>query len=75
MELAPCVFVLDSPATFHPLFRISLQLDSPASLGSTPDNRPTEASWGLAPVPGPRLYNRSGCTEGAMFGIRQKSQR
>lgn len=67
--------MLASTATFHPLFRIRLKHDSPVSLGSTPDNRPSEASGGLAPVPGPRLYNRSDCTEGAMFGICQKSQR
>lgn len=75
MEAAPCVFMLASTATFHPLFRIRLEHVSPVSLGSTPDNRPAEVSWNLAPVPGPRLYNRSGCTEGAMVGMCQKSRR
>lgn len=66
---------LASTAPFYPLFRTRLKHDSPVCLGSTPDNRPTGASWPLALVPGPRSYNCSDSTEGAMFGVRQKSQR
>lgn len=56
METAPCEFMLASTATFHPLVRIRPEHDSPVSLVSTPDNRPTEASRGLAPLPGLRSH-------------------
>lgn len=64
LDLAPT-------ATFQLFVKNGLEHNALGFLVSTQDNQPRETSQGLAPVPGPRLYDRSYGMDSAMFWMCQ----